>query len=42
VPDWGQRAKDLTNGRGVDHVMEVGGPRHIDAISSLQDGRAQP
>jgi NADPH:quinone reductase-like Zn-dependent oxidoreductase len=26
VPDWGQKAKDLTGGRGVDHVMEVGGP----------------
>jgi NADPH:quinone reductase-like Zn-dependent oxidoreductase len=26
VPDWGQTAKDLTDGRGVDHVMEVGGP----------------
>jgi NADPH:quinone reductase-like Zn-dependent oxidoreductase len=26
VPDWGQKAKDLTAGRGVDHVIEVGGP----------------
>lgn len=26
VPDWGQMAKDLTDGRGVDHVIEVGGP----------------
>jgi NADPH:quinone reductase-like Zn-dependent oxidoreductase len=26
VPDWGQKVKDLTDGRGVDHVMEVGGP----------------
>jgi NADPH:quinone reductase-like Zn-dependent oxidoreductase len=26
VPDWGQAAKDLTGGRGVDHVVEVGGP----------------
>jgi NADPH:quinone reductase-like Zn-dependent oxidoreductase len=26
VPEWGQRAKDLTDGRGVDHVVEVGGP----------------
>lgn len=26
VPDWGQKAKDLTDGRGVDHVVEVGGP----------------
>src|SRR5438046_7277017 len=26
VPDWGQKAKDSTYGRGVDHVIEVGGP----------------
>src|SRR5260221_1166361 len=26
VPDWCQKAKDLTDGRGVDHVIEVGGP----------------
>ncbi len=26
VPDWGARVRDLTGGRGVDHVMEVGGP----------------
>jgi len=26
VSDWGQKAKDLTDGRGVDHVIEVGGP----------------
>jgi len=26
VPDWGQKAKNLTDGRGVDHVIEVGGP----------------
>lgn len=26
VPDWGRRAKDLTDGWGVDHVVEVGGP----------------
>jgi NADPH:quinone reductase-like Zn-dependent oxidoreductase len=24
--NWGQEAKDLTDGRGVDHVIEVGGP----------------
>lgn len=24
-PGWGQKAKDLTEGRGVDHVIEVGG-----------------
>ena len=26
VAEWGQKAKDLTDGRGVDHVIEVGGP----------------
>jgi NADPH:quinone reductase-like Zn-dependent oxidoreductase len=26
VPQWGQKVKDLTDGRGVDHVVEVGGP----------------
>jgi NADPH:quinone reductase-like Zn-dependent oxidoreductase len=26
VPDWGRRAKEMTDGRGVDHVIEVGGP----------------
>ncbi|MBD3897228.1 NAD(P)-dependent alcohol dehydrogenase [Halomonas sp. ML-15] len=25
-PDWGERVKALTGGRGVDHVVEVGGP----------------
>jgi len=26
VPDWGEQARELTDGRGVDHVIEVGGP----------------
>ena len=26
VPNWGERAKELTDGRGVEHVVEVGGP----------------
>ncbi len=25
-PEWGNRVRDLTGGRGVDHVVEVGGP----------------
>ena len=25
-PDWGARVRDWTGGRGVDHVVEVGGP----------------
>ncbi|MDX1713897.1 NAD(P)-dependent alcohol dehydrogenase [Vreelandella venusta] len=26
TPDWGKAVKALTNGEGVDHVVEVGGP----------------
>jgi NADPH:quinone reductase-like Zn-dependent oxidoreductase len=26
APQWGEKAKALTDGRGVDHVIEVGGP----------------
>lgn len=26
VPEWGKAVRELTNGRGVDHVVEVGGP----------------
>ncbi|HEV8334574.1 MAG TPA: NAD(P)-dependent alcohol dehydrogenase [Steroidobacteraceae bacterium] len=26
VPSWGEKAQALTDGRGVDHVIEVGGP----------------
>jgi NADPH:quinone reductase-like Zn-dependent oxidoreductase len=26
VANWGQKVKDLTDGRGVDHAIEVGGP----------------
>jgi len=26
VPDWGRAMRDWTGGRGVDHVVEVGGP----------------
>jgi NADPH:quinone reductase-like Zn-dependent oxidoreductase len=26
VPEWGQKARALADDRGVDHVMEVGGP----------------
>ncbi|MBP5978925.1 MAG: NAD(P)-dependent alcohol dehydrogenase [Halomonas sp.] len=25
-PDWGKKVKALTNGQGVDHIVEVGGP----------------
>ncbi|HEY5810589.1 MAG TPA: NAD(P)-dependent alcohol dehydrogenase [Povalibacter sp.] len=26
TPNWGEKARALTDGRGVDHVIEVGGP----------------
>ncbi|WP_437270075.1 zinc-dependent alcohol dehydrogenase family protein [Stutzerimonas balearica] len=26
TPNWGERVRELTDGRGVDHVIEVGGP----------------
>ena len=36
-PEWGARVRDLTDGRGVDHVIEVGGsgtmPQSIAAVS---------
>ncbi|WP_043528183.1 zinc-dependent alcohol dehydrogenase family protein [Litchfieldella xinjiangensis] len=35
-PEWGKRVKALTGGRGVDHIIEVGGPgtlpQSIDAV----------
>ncbi len=36
TPEWQQRARELTDGRGVDHVLEVGGkdtlPRALNAL----------
>lgn len=29
VPEWGERAKQLTGGRGVDRVVDVGGPSTV-------------
>ena len=29
TPDWGERVRELTGGRGVDRVVEVGGPGTI-------------
>jgi len=29
-PNWGETVQELTNGRGVDHVIEVGGPGTLD------------
>lgn len=30
TPDWGSLARDITDGRGVDHVVEVGGPATLE------------
>jgi NADPH:quinone reductase-like Zn-dependent oxidoreductase len=39
VPDWGRKAKDLTDGRGVDHVIEVGGPATLaQSIAACRTG----
>lgn len=36
-PEWGKKVQQLTHGRGVDHVIEVGGPgtlpQSIDAVA---------
>ena len=36
TPDWDQRARELTGGRGVDHVVDIGGagtlPKSIKAV----------
>lgn len=39
VSNWGQKAKDLTDGRGVDHVIEVGGPATLaQSITACRTG----
>ena len=39
VPQWGRKAKALTDGRGVDHVMEVGGPATLmQSIAACRTG----
>lgn len=38
-PDWGKRVRSLTDGRGVDHVIEVGGPGTLpQSIEALRVG----
>ncbi|CAF0997237.1 unnamed protein product [Adineta steineri] len=29
TPQWGRRVKDLTGGRGVDHILEIGGEKTL-------------
>ncbi|CAH0018392.1 unnamed protein product [Clonostachys rhizophaga] len=40
TPNWGEKAKEITGGRGVDHVIEVAGPKSIaqSLIASKLDG----
>ncbi|OBQ70988.1 zinc-dependent alcohol dehydrogenase family protein [Mesorhizobium erdmanii] len=39
VPEWGRKARDLTDGRGVDHVIEVGGPATLSqSIAACRTG----
>ena len=39
VPEWDERALELTGGRGLDHVVEVGGPDTLDAsLSAVRMG----
>jgi NADPH:quinone reductase-like Zn-dependent oxidoreductase len=38
-PDWDQEARRLTNNKGVDHVIEVGGAGTIEkSLNSLRQG----
>ncbi|WP_219214341.1 zinc-dependent alcohol dehydrogenase family protein [Variovorax boronicumulans] len=38
-PDWGQAALDWTDGKGVDHVLDVGGPATIgQSITAVRVG----
>lgn len=39
VPDWGTRVKELTDGHGVDQVIEVGGPGTLpESIEAVRIG----
>src|ERR1700712_4904711 len=38
-PEWGKQAFDLTDGRGIDAVIDVGGPGNLDqSVQSLRIG----
>ena len=39
TPDWAERVLELTDGLGVDHVVEVGGPGTTESRSRRR-GRA--
>ena len=39
VPDWSRKVRELTDGRGVDHVIEVGGPATLaQSIAACRTG----
>lgn len=39
TPDWGAMARELTGGRGVDHLIEVGGAATLEhSLRALRDG----
>ncbi|HEY7643154.1 MAG TPA: NAD(P)-dependent alcohol dehydrogenase [Steroidobacteraceae bacterium] len=39
APEWGRKARELTDGRGVDHVIEVGGPAtFMQSIAACRTG----
>jgi NADPH:quinone reductase-like Zn-dependent oxidoreductase len=39
TPEWELRARDLTGGRGVDHLLEVGGAETLQrSLGALRDG----
>jgi NADPH:quinone reductase-like Zn-dependent oxidoreductase len=39
VPEWGRKARELTGGRGVDQVIEVGGPATLaQSITACRTG----
>ncbi len=38
-PDWDAAARELTSGRGVDHILEVGGAKTLPrSVAALRDG----
>ena len=39
TPDWDARARELTGGRGVDHILEVGGDKTLpQSLRAVRDG----
>lgn len=39
APDWGERARAKTGGRGVDHLLEVGGAKTLpQSLAALREG----